>query len=371
MSQRRPSSSAGDRLTQVKDLLTGDKTATAIPFDPESTKFPLRKDVPTVPGAPPGAAWVWGPDDNLGRLNLLTPTRVAAAAKEIKTGEMVPLNLPLTVPEVPAFHRKAFKHTIEPLLPGKAYDDLYELNTQSGTQWDGFRHVGLSFSHLPTGTFYNNTHGEDIDGPKANHKISVHHLAEHGIAGRGILLDYRSYANKKGIHYDSFDHYTISYDELCNCGKDQGIDIRPQSQGGDIQVGDILFIRSGFVESYYQRPREERNRLAAREHKIGKEDGQRWAGVKQEEKMLDWLHDCYFAAVGGDAPAFEAWPTHEEYFLHEYLLALWGVPIGEMLDLEKLTRKCREHNRWTFFISSAPANVPGGVSTHANATAFF
>jgi hypothetical protein len=89
--------------------------------------------------------------------------------------------------------------------------------------------------------------------------------------------------------------------------------------------------------------------------------------------MIDWLHDCYFAAVAGDAPSFEAWPTRrpDGKMLHEWILALWGMPLGEMFDLEKLAKKCREKNRWFFFFSSAPANVPGGVSSHANAQAFF
>ena len=51
------------------------------------------------------------------------------------------LSLPLNVPEQPAFGREKFKHTIKVLAENVAYDDLYELNTQSGTQWDGFRHV--------------------------------------------------------------------------------------------------------------------------------------------------------------------------------------------------------------------------------------
>lgn len=94
-----------------------------------------------------------------------------------------------------------------------------------------------------------------------------------------------------------------------------------------------------------------------------------WAGVKQEEAVIDWLHDCYFAAVGGDAPAFERWPTAESYHLHEYILALWGMPLGEMLDLEKLSQLCRQRKRYFFFFSSSPDNCPGGVSSHVNATA--
>lgn len=57
--------------------------------------------------------------------------------------------------------------------------------------------------------------------------------------------------------------------------------------------------------------------------------------------------------------------------LHEYILALWGMPLGEMFDLEKLAATCREKKRWTFFVTSSPANCPGGVSSHGNALALF
>lgn len=82
----------------------------------------------------------------IGRLNLLTPTRVAAAGKEIKTGEIVPVNLPLDCPKQPAFGREVFKHEIKVLAENVAYDDLYTMNTQSGTQWDGFRHVSSNIN---------------------------------------------------------------------------------------------------------------------------------------------------------------------------------------------------------------------------------
>lgn len=226
---------------------------------------------------------------------------------------------------------------------------------------------------LSTGllTSFQQTKGSDVIGPHANHKCSIHHWAEHGLTGRGVLLDYRSYADANNITYDPYTSHAISYSDLAACGKSQGIDIRPAAQGGDIRIGDILLIRSGFIEAYYQHSAEERSALALRPHGLGPEDGQRYAGVKQEQEVLDWLHDSYFAAVGGDAPAFERWPTTEPYHLHEYILALWGMPLGEMLNLERLAKKCKERNRWTFFFSSAPANVPGGVSSHVNGTAIF
>jgi hypothetical protein len=52
---------------------------------------------------------------------------------------LIVCSLPLNVPEVPAFGREPFRHEIKVLTENIAYDDLYHLNTQSGTQWDGFR----------------------------------------------------------------------------------------------------------------------------------------------------------------------------------------------------------------------------------------
>lgn len=55
------------------------------------------------------------------------------------------------MPNVPAFGREVFTHEIKTLAEGLAYDDVYHMNTQSGTQWDGFRH----FAHMSSGSFYN------------------------------------------------------------------------------------------------------------------------------------------------------------------------------------------------------------------------
>ncbi|MCJ1312485.1 hypothetical protein MMC25_006159 [Agyrium rufum] len=224
---------------------------------------------------------------------------------------------------------------------------------------------------MPTGTFYNGATSKDFVGPEASMKCSIHYWTDHGIAGRGVLIDYRSYAHKKDIEYDPFERYAITWQELYNCGKDQGIDIRPEAQGGDIKVGDMLFIRSGFVEKYNTSPAEVRKEAALRGFGDHTNEQHQWAGVAQGDEMLDWIHDCYFSTVAGDAPAFEVWPKFTEQFLHEYILSLWGIPLGEMLDLEKLSELCKKNNRWTFFVTSAPANVPGGVASHVNGIAIF
>ena len=235
------------------------------------------------------------------------------------------------------------------------------MNTQSGTQWDGFRHV----AHQATCTFYNNTkHTEFTNGNEKSTKCSVHHWREHGFTGRGVLLDYKAWAEANSIQYDSASPHEITYADLVEVGKSQGMDIRPASQGGQIKPGDILFIRSGWTKDYYARSEEENAKLALRENGT-------WVGVKQQQEMIDWLHDCYFSAVGGDTPAFEVWPTKESYLLHEYLLSLWGVPIGEMVDLERVSELAKKNNRYTFFVTSAPFRTIGGVASWLNATAIF
>ncbi|OAA55295.1 hypothetical protein SPI_08390 [Niveomyces insectorum RCEF 264] len=335
-----------------------------IPWNPANTVFPARKDLPDLPNAPKGAAWVWGPDDGLGRLNLVTPARIAAAAStEIVTGESARVDLPLNVPAQPAWERQVFQHSIvvaRDEVGVIGHDDVYSLNTQSGTQWDGFRHVAYQHRDI----FYNNTKASDITGPTASDRIGIQNWCRAGLAGRGVLLDYRSYAASQGITYDAATSHEITYADLVACGKAQGLDIRPERCGGDIRVGDFLFVRSGFVQDYYARSNEE-NRV------IGLRDQPQWVGLSQETAIIDWLHDCYFAAVAGDAPAFEVWPTRQTYKLHEYLLPLWGVPIGEMMDLEAVSALAQKHKRWTFFFCTAPANCPGGVGSHVNGTVIF
>lgn len=57
--------------------------------------------------------------------------------------------------------------------------------------------------------------------------------------------------------------------------------------------------------------------------------------------------------------------------LHPILLSGWGTPIGELFDLEELSKVCKNLHRWTFFLSSAPLNYQGAVASPPNVIAFF
>lgn len=60
---------------------------------------------------------------------------------------MVPRSLPLDIPGPAMFGREDFEHKIKKLAPG-AYDEVFTCNPQSGSQWDGFRHVRSRPSYL-------------------------------------------------------------------------------------------------------------------------------------------------------------------------------------------------------------------------------
>ncbi|KAF2488132.1 hypothetical protein BDY17DRAFT_320632 [Neohortaea acidophila] len=320
-------------------------------LDPDSDNLPKRSEITPGPGEPEGTAWVWGKDDELGRLNLLTPRRKLAAAKLIQHGESVNLDWSAFLPNPPAFGREPFEFKIKSLGP-MGNDDLYNMNTQSGSQWDGFRHVAMP--HGDKHVFYNNLYQEEI---LSGTRCGIHAWADHGIVGRGVLIDYWAYAKKHSKTYDPTTTHAIPLSELLACAAEQNT---------TFQYGDILIIRSGYIEYYNGLSQEARAAITG----TGIYDFN-FVGVKVDDDMLDFLHDNYFAAVAGDMPAFEAWPPKAPFVAHTFLLPCWGLPIGEMWDLERLAEVCRKRGKWEFFFSSKPANVPGGVGSHPNAMAIF
>jgi hypothetical protein len=116
---------------------------------PSSKILPLHPPfsaLPLDPAGPPGNAWgLFGPIDQLGRLNLLTPEVVAAAAQEIKTGLRFSLDWPLNKPSYPSFGRNPFEHKLVNREGRTVNDDILVFNTQCSSQWDGFRHYGEQF----------------------------------------------------------------------------------------------------------------------------------------------------------------------------------------------------------------------------------
>lgn len=324
-------------------------------FDPDN--LPSYKDLPVKPGAPAGSAWgLFGDDDQLGTLNLLTPERVAAAAKLVRKGTVFPLNLPLNQPDPPLFGRGAVKVT---LLEGASGRDDYLDNfyPQASSQWDSLRHI----MH-PREGFYNGVRREEI--VSGGGRLGIENMAQRGIAGRGVLLDVAQYLKGRGEAIDYTTSAVIDRRTLEACRAYQGV---------EIQTGDILLIRTGWLRWYANEASPDQKRTMAGDAMTQL----RAAGLGTDEEMAEYLWDLHIAAVAADNPALEAWPpgadpdgpSGRRSFLHFRLIPLLGMPIGELWWLDGLAEDCAADGVYEFFFTSAPLNVPGGVGSPPNALA--
>ncbi|KAL8998567.1 MAG: hypothetical protein Q9169_002407 [Polycauliona sp. 2 TL-2023] len=314
--------------------------------------------LPLDSNGPRGNAWGrFGAQDELGTLNLLTGAVVAAAARnEIKSGVRISLDWPLTKPGFPLMGRDAMKHDIRRRGHDSRVvnDDVVTFNTQCSSQWDGLRHYG----YLKERKYYNNTAPEQLTSSTV---LGIDGVASNGgIVGRGVLLDYARFATRHNIQLSPFTNNAILLSDLKKLIQERNITFSP---------GDILFIRSGFTAAFDALLADERSTLAARETV-------EFAGVEATLETAEWLWENQFAAVAGDAIAWESVPLGGKVdcltglasnkpdvsqdqmpSLHQWLLAGWGMPIGEMFDLEKLAEHCEQEGRWSFFLSSVPLKV--------------
>jgi len=111
--------------------------------DPNSLKRPSFDSLPLRKDGPHGNAWgLFGDRDQLGMLNLLTADTTIAATKEIVHGIRISTDLPLNFLTTPMFKRQGFHQEIIHKIPRTVNDDVLIFNTQSSSQWDGFRHYG-------------------------------------------------------------------------------------------------------------------------------------------------------------------------------------------------------------------------------------
>jgi hypothetical protein len=296
------------------------------------------------------AAGVFGANDQLGTINRLTPDIIVAAAAEIRTGEVIPLSLPLHLPGKaggPA-SRQQYHHTIFqdpfPGPPDNYYQDDYldGFYLQSSTQWDGLRHIRAG-----TAGFYN--HVTDEQAGHDGNLLGIEHWAKSGILGRAVLADMVRFQADRGVPLDPFTSFTITPALLDEVLVAQGATRRP---------GDILLVRTGFASAFNALPEEHRSERRAE---------RRWPGLSGSEDMARYLWDGEFAAVAADNVTVEVSPL-QGVTLHIHL-ALLGFAMGEYFDLETLAARSAEDERYTCFLSAVPLHLVGGVGSPANAVA--
>jgi kynurenine formamidase len=314
-----------------------------IPADvPAYDRLPVRE------GAPPGSAWgVFGDDDQVGTINLLTPERVAQAANFIRRGRVFALNLPIDVPDPPLFTRGKHRHEIKKFDTYILDDYLDNFYPQASSQWDALCHV----KHPRLGA-YNGIPDGEITGYGGS-KLGIDNLARRGIAGRGILADVARYYERQGRQLNYAINDVVPLDDLLATLEAQKTTVWP---------GDVLLIRIGWTKAYREMSADEKAELA----RVNKSPG-----IEGSIRTARWLWDQHIAAVASDSPGLEAIDLSDsgEDMLHFHMLSFFGMPIGEIWDLEQLAEDCANDNRYEFFFTSAPLNIPGGVGSPPNALA--
>ncbi|WP_119153579.1 cyclase family protein [Caldimonas tepidiphila] len=341
--------------------------------------------------APEGSNWgEFGPDDQRGRMNLVTTEKVLQGVAEVKVGRTFCLSLPLDVPGGQAMNpRRMAPRRYAVLRDGKSAgqqgfcwsyaaedaeltdvvnDDVVLMSLQYSTQWDSLAHVGSRFDADGDGeaeaVFYNGFRaGEHVlpgtEDPTAAEPfarypepraeaLGIERLAEHGAQGRGVMIDLEHHLGRK--------RQAVGYDALMRILEVDRV---------EIETGDMVCLHTGFADTLLAM-----NRRPDVEHLHQSGSGlDGW-----DSKLLNWIVDVKLACLLADNPAVElvvpkfSTPTpmrRPRLPLHEHCLFKNGIHLGELWYLTELARWLRAHDRSRFLLTAPPLRLPGAVGSPA------
>lgn len=301
------------------------------------------QDAETPPAAAPDAPeWCqskWGPDDEIGAANLLTPERAQEAAKLVTTGKVYSLGVP-TSAETPAYGPRSWALVINQpgqvggvgLGPTKTNynDDIYMGYVGTGSQIDGLGHIGVD-------NVYYNCH-------KNSAFVQADGLTELGIENipnivtRGVVLDMTDYFGKEML------------DEGTAFNREE-IEAQAKKQGIEIREGDVVLFHTGWLSLVG----EDDERYLAGEPGLGV-DGAKYLAEKN------------VVAVGADSWALEVIPFEEGtgiFEVHQTLIPRNGIYILENMKTDELVAD----EAWEFMFVLGPSKIEGGVQAIINPTA--
>jgi kynurenine formamidase len=339
--------------------------------------------------APPGSHWgEFGPDDQRGRMNLVTPAKVLEGIAEVRQGRSFCLSLPLDVPGGQAMNPRRIAPrryattrdgksagqqgfcwsyaSEDPELTDVVNDDLVLMSLQYSTQWDSLAHIGSRFDADGDGVaeavFYNGFRaGEEIrpgveeaQASEAHARypqpvagaLGIERLAEHGVQGRGVLVDLAHHLGRR--------RQAVGHDALMRVLEADRI---------EIEAGDMVCLHTGFADTLLAMNRQPD---LARLHETGSGlDG-------RDARLLNWIVDVKLACLVADNPAVElvvpklrgAQPMRQPRLpLHEHCLFKNGIHLGELWYLTELATQLRHEGRWRFLLTAPPLRLPGAVGS--------
>ncbi len=292
----------------------------------------------------------WGPEDEIGTLNYITPRCIADASRLVTHGKVFALGIPLQREGPQSGTRARFNpiHTMfrdggdQPrdaagVAEMQGYggsDDWIVMPLQCVTQWDSLAHV------FDSGKMYNGYDANLVTSSGAA-KNSIDKTKDK-IVGRGVLLDV---ARHKGVpRLDA--GYAITVDDLEATAKREGVEVRS---------GDILLVRTGFMSTYL--------------------DKGNWNHFDLDPSpgvsvyTAAWLHAKEVAAIASDNYAVEVRPSELPPFrspFHICAIPNMGLTLGEIFYLEELAADCAADGRYAFLLVAPPLPVTRAVGTPIN-----
>jgi len=253
----------------------------------------------------------WGPNDEIGAANYMTPELVVKAASLVKTGKTYALGIPVDT-KTPAYPPRTFKMTIvQPgqagspgLGPNKATynDDILDTWVGIGSQLDGLGHLGIE--HV----YYNGNKLADFADPNGLKKLGIEKMPP--MVARGVLLDMAAYYNTDVVKEGT----AFNVKEIEEAAKKQGVEIRQ---------GDVVIFHTGWLSL------------------IGKDDKRYSAGEPGlGVEGANYLTGKGVVAVGADTWGLEVLPfeTNNVFEVHQILLAKNGTYIMENMDTAELAK---------------------------------
>ena len=339
---------------------------------------------------PEGSTWGdFGADDQLGRVNLLTPEKVLQGVAEVKAGKSFCLSLPLDYPGGnvlnPRRHPPIIRPTLRTRQPNMNYalagddpnltdvvcDDLVLMHLQYSTQWDSLAHVGSLFDAdgdgKPEAVYYNGYRaGVEIVGPSdvadagfegpiaprstsEAKALGVQNMAQACMQGRGVMIDLHAHVGRINIAF--------GYDRLMRVLEADKV---------EVEKGDMVCIHTGFAEMLLEMNRNPDPAKAR--HLCATLNG-------RDRKLLNWITDTGLVSLIADNYAVEAHPAEPQEGccaalpLHEHCLFKLGVNLGELWRLSPLAEWLRANGRSRFLLTAPPLNLPGAVGSPASPVA--
>ena len=278
----------------------------------------------------------WGPNDELGTLNYITPAKRIAAAQLVKTGEVVSVARDLTTRQSktngqPVVHVMSFTEA------GPSSSDSFTIAPHGMvvTHMDALCHFSWKDQ------FYNGRKRSETLTTSGAKWGSIY-AQRQGIFTRGVLLDV---AAARGVTWYKPDEYVTVAD----------FEAAEKRQRLRVGSGDAIFVRTG---------------MERMEMELGEQDIYPRAGLHAE--CVEWMHNRQVSVYGGDC--IEKLPYPSESFtsaMHMIVLASMGLPILDWPALTELARTCERLGRWDYLLTTAPLRLPGGTSSPINPLAIF